>query len=164
MAFLTQMLSFLFGENTRKTIEIFRENREAAAVRDHARVGDALAQFSSEFQLHNRSGFDRFIDGLNRLPRPAMAFGVIGLFVASMTNPDWFVSRMQGLAHVPEPLWWLLGAIVSFYFGARHHAKSTEFQTQIIAGLAQAKPPADPTPTFTTSRNAAIADWQDSQK
>ena len=24
-----------------------------------------------------------------------------------------------GLALVPEPLWWLLGAIVSFYFGAR---------------------------------------------
>jgi hypothetical protein len=30
---------------------------------------------------------------------------------------------MQGLAYVPEPLWWLLGAVVSFYFGARelHH-------------------------------------------
>jgi len=24
-----------------------------------------------------------------------------------------------GLNEVPEPLWWLLGAIVSFYFGAR---------------------------------------------
>jgi hypothetical protein len=26
---------------------------------------------------------------------------------------------MVGLAEVPEPLWWLLGAIVGFYFGAR---------------------------------------------
>ena len=26
---------------------------------------------------------------------------------------------MEGLALVPDPLWWLLGAIVSFYFGAR---------------------------------------------
>ena len=33
---------------------------------------------------------------------------------------------MQGLALVPEPLWWLLGAIVSFYFGARelHHQRT----------------------------------------
>jgi hypothetical protein len=26
---------------------------------------------------------------------------------------------MAGLAGVPEPLWWLLGAVVGFYFGAR---------------------------------------------
>ena len=32
---------------------------------------------------------------------------------------------MQALATVPEPLWWLLGAVVAFYFGAReaHHAR-----------------------------------------
>jgi len=80
MAFLNSMLSFLFGENTRKTIEIFRENREAAAERDEARLNAALNQFSMEFRQANRSGFDRLIDGINRLPRPMMAFGVIGLF------------------------------------------------------------------------------------
>ncbi len=26
---------------------------------------------------------------------------------------------MQGLAAMPEPLWWLVGAILTFYFGAR---------------------------------------------
>ena len=33
---------------------------------------------------------------------------------------------MQGLALVPEPLWWLMGAVVSFYFGARelHHVRT----------------------------------------
>jgi hypothetical protein len=36
-----------------------------------------------------------------------------------MGDPAGFSVRMQGLALVPEPLWWLLGAIVSFYFGAR---------------------------------------------
>jgi len=34
---------------------------------------------------------------------------------------------MQGIALVPEPLWWLMGAIVSFYFGARRQAKRQEF-------------------------------------
>jgi hypothetical protein len=33
--------------------------------------------------------------------------------------PQAFAARMVGLAEVPEPLWWLLGAIVGFYFGAR---------------------------------------------
>ena len=54
MAFLNSMLSFLFGENTRKTIEIFRENREASAERDEARINAALNQFSMEFQQANR--------------------------------------------------------------------------------------------------------------
>ncbi len=38
---------------------------------------------------------------------------------------------MQGIALVPEPLWWLMGAIVSFYFGARSQAKGQEFQRSI---------------------------------
>jgi hypothetical protein len=45
-----------------------------------------------------------------------MAFGVLGLFVAAMLNPIWFADRMAGLSLVPEPLWWLMGAIVSFIF------------------------------------------------
>ena len=48
-----------------------------------------------------------------------------------MVNPIWFASRMQGIALVPEPLWWLMGAIVSFYFGARSQAKGQEFQRSI---------------------------------
>lgn len=39
---------------------------------------------------------------------------------------------MQGIALVPEPLWWLLGVIVSFYFGARHQVKSQDFQRSIV--------------------------------
>jgi hypothetical protein len=48
-----------------------------------------------------------------------MALGTIGLFVFAMADPEGFAARMVGLAEVPEPLWWLLGAIVGFYFGAR---------------------------------------------
>jgi hypothetical protein len=48
-----------------------------------------------------------------------LALGTIGLFVFAMVDPVAFSHRMVGLEAVPEPLWWLLGAIVSFYFGAR---------------------------------------------
>ena len=98
----------------------------------------ALDQMAAEFRPEGRGLFDRLIDGLNRLPRPAMALGTLGLLVAAMVDPLWFGERMAGLALVPEPLWWLLGAIVSFYFGARHQAKGQEFQRGLAARLARA--------------------------
>ena len=54
-----------------------------------------------------------------------------------MVDPIWFAARMQGIALVPEPLWWLLGVIVSFYFGARHQVKTQEFQRSIVRTIAQ---------------------------
>jgi hypothetical protein len=34
-------------------------------------------------------------------------------------------------------LWWLLGVIVSFYFGARHQVKAQEFQREIVGTMAR---------------------------
>ena len=121
-----------------ETVEAFRENAEKGAARDAGRAADALEQFASEFTQPRQSVFDIVIDGLNRIPRPAMAFGTLALFGSAMVDPVWFATRMAGLALVPEPLWWLLGAIVSFYFGARHQAKSQEFQRSIADTLARA--------------------------
>ncbi len=115
------LLGALFGGGRnaiRETVEIFRPNAEASEIRDAARQAAALSQFASEFGFERKGWFDRFIDGLNRLPRPMLALGTLGLFVSAMTDPVWFATRMQGIALVPEPLWWLMGAIVSFYFGA----------------------------------------------
>ncbi|PRY25921.1 holin (3TMs family) [Aliiruegeria haliotis] len=131
----------LFGSGRNavaETVELFRENAEKGAMRDAARSQAALAQFAAEFARPRRSAFDQVIDGMNRIPRPAMALGTIGLFVTAMVDPIWFASRMQGIALVPEPLWWLLGAIVGFYFGARHQAKGQDFQRSIATTLAGA--------------------------
>ena len=86
------------------------------------------------------------------------------MFVTAMTSPDAFVAGMEGIALVPEPLWWLMGAIVSFYFGARHQAKGQEFQRSVALSLAMAQTakvsePAQPMPT-PAGANAALADWQ----
>jgi hypothetical protein len=85
----------------------------------------ALQTAAAEFEFAGSSLFDRGINGLNRLPRPLLALGTLGLFVYAMVDPVEFARRMVGLQEVPEPLWWLLGAIVSFYFGARelHHLR-----------------------------------------
>lgn len=54
-----------------------------------------------------------------------------------MIDPLLFTARMQGLALVPEPLWWLLGVIVSFYFGARHQIKAKQFQRDMVNNMGQ---------------------------
>ncbi len=141
MGLIDALLNLLFGGGRnmiRDTAEVFRENAEAAGGRDAEIRAAALAQFAAEFVLPQRGGFDRFMDGLNRLPRPALALGTLGLFVAAMIDPIWFAARMQGIALVPEPLWWLLGAIVSFYFGARHQVKGQEFQRALAESMLRA--------------------------
>lgn len=135
MGLMDTILGFFFGDSAQKTIEIFKENSERSAERSHNLHLNTLQQFQSEFSYARRGWFGRVVDGLNRLPRPIMAFGVIGLFASAMSDPLWFASRMQGLAMVPEPLWWLLGAIISFYFGARHQAKGQQFQRDLLGSL-----------------------------
>ncbi len=140
MGLISGIIGLIFGGGrnvVRETVEVFRENAEAGAARERQVQGDALAQFGAEFASGRRGWFDRFMDGLNRLPRPAMALGTLGLFVVAMIDPLWFAARMQGIALVPEPLWWLLGVIVSFYFGARHQNKAQNFQRDIAASMAR---------------------------
>lgn len=141
MGLISHLFGLLFGEGRNvvvQTAEVFRENAEAGATRASEAQAQALAQFGLEFRAAQRSRFDRLMDAVNRLPRPALALGTLGLFLAAMVDPVWFAARMQGLALVPEPLWWLLGVIVSFYFGARHQAKSQDFQRDLAATMSRA--------------------------
>ncbi len=142
MGLIGTVMALLFGGGrnaVRETVEVFRPNAEASEVRDAARAAAALGQFAAEFGGARHGWFDRAIDGINRLPRPMLAFGTMGLFVAAMIEPVWFATRMQGIALIPEPLWWLMGAIVSFYFGARHQVKTQQFQRDMAATLARAQ-------------------------
>ena len=141
MGLIAQLFGLLFGGNrniVKETAEIFRENAEAAGTREATAQAAALDQFGREFATPKAGGFDRFMDGVNRVPRPAMALGTLALFGAAMTDPVWFASRMQGLALVPEPLWWLMGAIVGFYFGARVQVKGQEFRRSIADTMQRA--------------------------
>lgn len=148
--------------------EIFRENATRRMELDEEAYARAIGQLGQEFQTAPAGRFDGFIDGLNRMPRPLMTLGVIGLFVYAMVEPLGFSARMQGLSLVPEPLWWLLGAIVSFYFGAReaHHFRNRggiPSMPKPVTGetaapdsgvlLAQVRPEDD------FADNAALRDW-----
>jgi pyruvate/2-oxoglutarate dehydrogenase complex dihydrolipoamide acyltransferase (E2) component len=133
------------GEAVGGVAEVFVGNRAERDAANHERYVRALAQYGEEFTHPGSGWFDGFVNGLNRLPRPMMAIGTLGLFAYSMVEPQGFTERMQGLGHVPEPLWWLLGAIVSFYFGARelHHYRGRSFDLVAAKpGLPEAAPAA----------------------
>lgn len=190
MGVMGQIFGVLFGSGRNvvaETAEVFRENTEAAAVRAGTHQGSVVGQYAAEFAQPRVGLFDRFIDGLNRLPRPFMAFGVLGLFTMAMVDPVWFAQRMVGVSLVPEPLWWLMGAVVSFYFGARYQAQGERFQRDIATTLARTpqvvsqidalgalrvteaprvSAPAEPQQPSaahadqTAATNPALADWQ----
>ena len=161
MGLMGYLMTLIFGDGRNavaETAEVFRVNAERADARATGLTEATLKQFAAEFAHQRRGLFDRIVDGLNRLPRPMLAFGTIALFVAAMYDPEGFADRMAGVALVPEPLWWLMGAIVSFYFGARHQAKGQEFQRSIVQTFAAQK-------TLTASSdsqddNAALSDWR----
>ncbi|WP_172295582.1 holin family protein [Pseudoruegeria sp. HB172150] len=181
MGMIEGVLNLVFGGGRNavtETVEVFRENAEAAGQRDVDLRNATLSQFATEFLQPRKGLFDRLMDGMNRVPRPALALalGTLGLFVAAMVDPIWFASRMQGIALVPEPLWWLLGVIVSFYFGARHQTKSMEYNRSIAETLARAPEvqrnigalsvlhagagQAEPKDAPAISPNPALEDWR----
>lgn len=183
MGLIETMMTMIFGGGRNvvaETVEVFRENSEKGAARDAGQRRAALAQFAAEFQTLRPSRFNQFIDGINRLPRPMLALGTIGLFVTAMVDPIWFSQRMEGIALVPEPLWWLLGAIVSFYFGARHQAKGQDFRREVAASVAavpqvmqsvrEVQAMRDDAPVAANANgdpfgdNPALADWSASRR
>lgn len=151
------------GQSVSGVAEVFRPNATRALELGHDAYLAAHSSHTAEF-AHGRAGwFDAFVNGLNRLPRPLLALGTLALFVYAMADPEGFGLRMRGLAEVPEPLWWLLGAVVAFYFGAReaHHLRVT----RPLAPPAQqaATPPNAPQSADAAAEstsNPALAEWR----
>ncbi|MDF3853954.1 holin family protein [Paracoccus sp. P2] len=145
--------------------EVFRENATRRMELDEEAYARAIAQLSGEFAAQPRGWFDAMMNGLNRLPRPMMTLGTVGLFTYAMADPEGFGLRMENLNLVPEPLWWLLGAIISFYFGAR---EAHYFRSRPVLPVAARKAAADAAPAVFPAQiaasgpfedNAALRDW-----
>jgi len=149
------------GGAVESVAEVFTVNKTKEELAFRAQAMASLNQYGIEFSNANTGWFNSFINGINRLPRPIMALGTVGLFAFAMADPEGFASRMQGLAYIPDPLWWLLGAVVSFYFGARelHYARA-ESAPMIIPTI-PANEPMAPTTVSTTvfAENAALSEW-----
>lgn len=141
------------GQAATGVAEVFRPNATKKMQAAHDAYVAALGEYGAEFQYAGDGIFDRFVNALNRLPRPMLALGTLGLFVYAMVDPDSFTRRMVGLNYVPEPLWWLLAAIVGFYFGARE-AHYFRTRPQI------APPPTGPSTPPDDDENPALGEWR----
>ncbi|MGL4279332.1 MAG: holin family protein [Albidovulum sp.] len=139
------------GQAATGVAEVFVPNATRKMLVAHDAYVAALGEYGSEFRSAGSGWFDRFVNGLNRLPRPMLALGTLGLFAYAMADPEGFGRRMVGLNQVPEPLWWLLAAIVGFYFGAR---EAHYFRT--------GGPPrqAGAMPATTEAANPALNEWR----
>ncbi|MDS9468415.1 holin family protein [Paracoccus sp. MBLB3053] len=144
--------------------EVFHQNATRRMELDEKAFSQSLSQYTGEFSAQPRGRFDDFVNGLNRLPRPMLTMGTVGLFIYAMVEPVGFGLRMENLNLVPEPMWWLLGAIISFYFGARetHYLRNHRpFKAAKTADPDVPQPEARP--SFIASDpfgdNAALRDW-----
>lgn len=112
----------------------------------------ALRQLGAGYADPGFGWFDRMVNGMNRLPRPMLAFGTLGLFVYAMVEPVSFGERMVGLNLIPDPLWWLLGAVVGFYFGAR--------EAFYYRRTGPVLPPATDPLALVAEPNPALTEWR----
>lgn len=162
------------GRSVKNVAEVFVPNKTREQEMEHLEQISALKELEAEYASSGSGGFHQFVDGMNRLPRPALALGTCGLFIFAMVDPDRFSERMVGLDLVPDPLWWLLGAIVSFYFGARelHYQRGK----RLARGKTRAAKPLGPqfrpsplsgspikptnTPAQGPDYNAALEEWR----
>ncbi|PWE30287.1 hypothetical protein C4N9_06255 [Pararhodobacter marinus] len=145
--------------------EVFRPNATRRMELGHDAFSATQAAYAAEFGASGAGWFDGLVNGLNRLPRPMLALGTLGLFAYAMVDPPGFALRMRGLAEVPEPLWWLLGAVVAFYFGARetHYLRGGRLIAAVAGQAAPAVAPDAPAPgrdRDALPANPALAEWQ----
>ena len=91
MGIIGQIMSAIFGGGRNvvaETVQVFRENAENGAVRDADAKTAALTQLATEFGHARQGWFNRFIDGLNRLPRPMLALRKKQLNICTELNEE----------------------------------------------------------------------------
>lgn len=98
-------------------------------------------QYAAEFQYRdNRTGFDSLVDGMNRLVRPVLTAYICWLvFILPISNIDLFMQIITAYSAVPEPLWVLVGLIITFYFGGRMQFTKLQFKQQDIEKIKTVK-------------------------
>jgi len=106
------------GDGIVKTIWGSKQERDAG---DQAEQMSVQAAFAAQMMPRdNRTWWDSLIDGINRLPRPVMTFGIVGLFWYCLANPVDFSASMTGLALMPSGGWALMATVVAFWFGGKY--------------------------------------------
>ncbi|MGE4221616.1 MAG: 3TM-type holin [Alphaproteobacteria bacterium] len=98
----------------------FAGNKDAAEANLHSEQIAAIQSAAAEFApRENRTRWDSFIDGLNRLPRPLLAFMVIAVLVWAPLDPTGFARVMTAYGLIPEWLVIVMGQVILLFCGGR---------------------------------------------
>ena len=112
------LIGILSGAN--KLAKTFIGDKAAKEANFHAEQMEIQRGYQSEFLAPEKKGwFNQLIDGYNRLMRPAMTSGIIYLFIWACVDPVEFTLTVQALQIIPDMMWYVLLAIISFWFGGR---------------------------------------------
>lgn len=98
--------------------------KDTRALNDHEYKLAVLSQFQAYTTSEKGSWFERFVGGLNALPRPVMALGTIALIGYAIFNPIQATAAFGALETIPTELWGMFGIVVTFYMGGRLQIKS----------------------------------------
>lgn len=101
--------------------EVFVGNRKE---RDRNAFDEQISlhkEQASEFtyKVKNRTWWDGFVDGINRLPRPLFSFMVAGMFLWAVFDPARFSVSMRAIDTIPQSLWGIVALVLGFFFGGR---------------------------------------------
>lgn len=142
-------------------VQALAQGRAAVAAQDAHE--QSLGELAEKYVGHPTPGFRGFLDSLNNLPGPVVVVSTTAMVGFALLDPAGFATRMNGLNEVPEPLWWLMGGLVSFYFGAREmrFVRGRAVADAIAATVAPVSlPEGEPAPDAGAfADNAALRDW-----
>lgn len=94
-----------------------KEKRDQYAAQENQA---GRAQYAAEFhQRANRTWWDSFVDGMNRLMRPSAFFTFLGMFLYSMIDPEGATLAWIALSHVPDIIIGIFSIMIGFLFSFR---------------------------------------------
>jgi len=113
------------GTATVNVVGAFSGNQRDRYKQDGDRYRSALAAYASE-SAPNGTRWDSFWNGINRMPRPMIVVAIFCYFGLAYENPTEFQILNIALDTVPEQMWWVMSAVIGFYFAAREFHKNRE--------------------------------------
>lgn len=111
-----------------KVKEVFSGNQAERDRQEHAIHSKGMDAYQAEWasSRRNRTLWDSFWDGMNRMPRPVIVMMTLAYFGLSYFDPHEFQIVNLALDTVPERMWWIAGGLMGFYFSAREISKFRE--------------------------------------
>lgn len=115
------------GDTVVKVKGAFSGNVQERDQQAHTKFVSGLEAYAAEFAPRtNRTWWDSLWDGINRMPRPVIVVSIFGYFILAYVNPKEFQVLNVALDTVPDQMWWVMSAVVGFYFVSREFQKNRE--------------------------------------